>query len=154
MTLFRWLSLALAATALASCASSRAQQALDARADLIGLPREALFTCAGVPDRSRVDGFTEFATYQSEEFYGGSSVGVGFGTGFGRHSHTGVGVGFGYPLSTEFRSRYCEATFVIVSGVVTDVRYNAVSGYGTSRYGQCYNIVESCIAQFAPAPAG
>ena len=153
MTPFRWLFLAFAVTALASCASSRAQQALDARASLIGLPRDALFSCAGVPARSRIEGFREFATYQSEEFYGGSSVGVGFGTGFGRHSHTGVGVGFGYPLSTDFRSRYCEATFIIESGIVTDVRYNAVSGYGTSRYSQCYNIIESCIAQLAPAPA-
>jgi hypothetical protein len=137
----------LAAALLAGCANPRAEQALAAREALVGLERTELLACAGVPNRSRVEGDTEFFTYGSglvegrgQMFYGG---GV-FSGGFGRPSGH-----FVLTPGADFSSRYCEATFVLEDGVVRQVNYVAASGIGGARYEQCYFIIASCLDRVA-----
>lgn len=137
----------VAAAFLAGCANPRAERALAAREALVGLERTELLACAGVPNRSRVEGDTEFFTYGSELIEGRSRFLYGggvFSGGFGRpHGQ------FVLTPGTDFTSRYCEATFVLEDGVVRQVNYVAASGIGAARYEQCYFIVASCLDHIA-----
>src|SRR3546814_15251869 len=99
---------------LAACANPRADQAAYAQNALIGMPEEALLSCAGVPDRSRSAGGREYFTYQVEQI--DSYAYPAYGGGFYRPWY---GSRFGYPpLATEIRSRYCEAPFILQGGRV------------------------------------
>jgi hypothetical protein len=96
-----------------------------------------------VPNRSRVEGDTEFFTYGSELiegrgqlFYGGGVFSGGFGRPHGQ---------FVLTPGADFSSRYCEATFVLEDGLVVQVNYVAASGIGATRYEQCYFIIASCL---------
>lgn len=130
---------ALLAIGLAGCANSRAQQAEIARTALVGMPEEVLLSCAGVPDRSRSDGYRDYFTYESERLY--STPSASFGV-FGGSRHFGTGIGI--PFGTDVHSDMCEATFTLENGIVSNITYNTVPGIG-SRYGQCYYIVQSCL---------
>ena len=148
----RLLLLIAAAGALAGCANTRAEQAAAARDLLVGLERTQLLACAGVPERSRLEGDTEFFTYDSEQIrgYGRAYYGGGvFSGGYGRR----YGV-FAIPPAADFSSTYCEATFVLVDGAVAAVNYVGASGIGRARYAQCAYIVESCLDQVARGAAG
>src|SRR3546814_5728432 len=115
---------------LAACANPRADQAAYAQNALIGMPEEALLSCAGVPDRSRSAGGREYFTYQVEQI--DSYAYPAYGGGFYRPWY---GSRFGYPpLATEIRSRNCEATFILQGGRVSQLNYNTPTGYsGGSR---------------------
>jgi hypothetical protein len=145
------LSVALGA-GLAGCANPRAELALAARDALAGLERRELLACAGVPDRSREEGDTEFFTYDSQQiegragfYYGGGVFSGGYGRPYGR---------FALTPGADFTSQYCEATFVLESGVVERVTYVTASGVGSARYAQCYYIIESCLDSLAGERAG
>ena len=144
---FRVVALAGLASLMAGCTGRLAEQALLAQEALIGLERTELLSCAGVPERARVEGDTEFFTYHSEQIrgFGGGFYGSGVfsrGYGFRRGS-------FAVPAGADFSSTYCEATFVLVDGLVTRVNYVGASGVGRARFAQCAFIVQSCLAQMA-----
>lgn len=152
----RLLLLIGSALIVAGCANTRAEQAVAAQDLLIGLERTRLLACAGVPERSRVEGDTEFFTYDSEQIvgYGRSYYGGGvFSRGYGRRYGP-----FALSPGADFSSTYCEATFVLVDGVVEAINYVGASGIGRARYAQCAYIVEACLAQMtgggADAPSG
>ena len=139
------LFLTLAAGLLASCANPNADRAADARQVLVGMPKETLLSCAGVPQRSAVVDSSEFLTYTSANYGGGgpsTSVGVAGGSG-----GSGVGIGLGFPLfgGGGGYSSSCEANFTIRNGVVQQLNYTGSSGASAS-LGQCYRIVENCLA--------
>ncbi|EWY36211.1 hypothetical protein N825_29245 [Skermanella stibiiresistens SB22] len=145
------LMIAGAATLLAACANPNADKAADARQTLVGMPKETLLSCAGVPQRTAQVGDSEFMTYASAEYSGGgptTSFGVGGGSG-----GSGVGFGIGIPLFGGGGGGYsssCEATFTVRNGVVQQLSYTGSAGASAS-LGQCYRIVENCVAQ---VPAG
>lgn len=130
---------ALFAIGLAGCANPRSEQAVIARTALIGMPEEVLLSCAGVPDRSRSEGYRDYFTYMSERLY--STPRASFGV-FGGSGHFGTGIGIPYGMNVH--SDMCEATFTLENGIVSDITYNTVPGIG-SRYGQCYYIVQNCL---------
>jgi hypothetical protein len=138
------LFLALAAGFLASCANPNADRAADARQLLVGMPKETLLSCAGVPQRSATVDNSEFLTYSISDYSGGgpsTSFGVAGGSG-----GSGVGIGFGIPLTGGGGySTSCEANFTIRNGVVQQLNYTGSSGASAS-LGQCYRIVENCLA--------
>src|SRR3546814_4820799 len=85
--------LATIVAVLAACANPRADQAAYAQNALIGMPEEALLSCAGVPDRSRSAGGREYFTYQVEQIdsyaypaYGGGFYRPWYGSRFGYRS--------------------------------------------------------------------
>jgi hypothetical protein len=137
------LFLILAAGALASCANPNADRAADARQVLVGMPKETLLSCAGVPQRSAQIDNSEFLTYTSSDYSGGgpsTSIGVAGGSG-----GSGVGIGLGFPLFGGGYSSSCEANFTVRNGVVQQLNYTGSSGASAS-LGQCYRIVENCLA--------
>jgi hypothetical protein len=139
------LFLTLAVGLLASCANPNADRAADARQVLVGMPKETLLSCAGVPQRSAVLDNSEFLTYASSNYSGGgptTSFGVAGGSG-----GSGVGIGLGFPLfgGDGGYSSSCEANFTIRNGVVQQLNYTGSSGASAS-LGQCYRIVENCLA--------
>ncbi|WP_372394355.1 hypothetical protein ABMY26_04820 [Azospirillum sp. HJ39] len=134
-----------AAAALAGCANPAADEALVAQTALIGMPKETLLSCAGVPERQAAVDNREFFTYRSSRlvsypsppplgYYGGGWGWPYYGYGYG-------GAGYGYEVS----SYDCEATFSLRNGVVERVVYGGASG-GSARLGQCYAIVQNCVA--------
>lgn len=140
------LLLALAAPALASCASPQAEQAMAARSALVGMPKQTLLSCAGVPPRSRTEGGVEYYTYGSGDIRGFGNPSIGFGIGlFGGGSNVGGGIGFD-TAARDASSNYCEATFTIIDDRVSQINYSSFSGVGNARYAQCYNIVANCLA--------
>jgi hypothetical protein len=137
------LFLILAAGALASCADPNADRAADARQVLVGMPKETLLSCAGVPQRSAQVDNSEFLTYTSSDYSGGgpsTSIGVAGGSG-----GSGVGIGIGFPRVGGGYSSSCEANFTVRNGVVQQLNYTGSSGASAS-LGQCYRIVENCLA--------
>jgi len=137
------LFLILAAGALASCADPNADRAADARQVLVGMPKETLLSCAGVPQRTAQVDNSEFLTYTSSDYSGGgptTSFGVAGGSG-----GSGVGIGLGFPLYGGGYSSSCEANFTVRNGVVQQLNYTGSSGASAS-LGQCYRIVQNCLA--------
>jgi hypothetical protein len=137
------LFLILVAGALTSCADPNADRAADARQVLVGMPKETLLSCAGVPQRTAQVDNSEFLTYTSSDYSGGgptTSFGVAGGSG-----GSGVGIGLGFPLYGGGYSSSCEANFTVRNGVVQQLNYTGSSGASAS-LGQCYRIVQNCLA--------
>ncbi|MBB3264156.1 hypothetical protein FHW79_001771 [Azospirillum sp. OGB3] len=141
--------LGLAGALLASCATGPDPQiARRAQTELVGMPKERLLACAGVPARQAQAGGREYYTYVSDPGVavsplGGSSIGVG-GFGGGGSSGVGLGLGFGLPLGTSSPGM-CEATFVLgPGGTVEQVSYP-----GNASLSACTPIVQNCVP---PAP--
>src|SRR3954454_19673290 len=63
--LAKFLLFGTAAVALASCANPRADEALFAQQAFIGMPKQTLLSCAGVPERSTAIDNLEYYTYTS-----------------------------------------------------------------------------------------
>lgn len=126
---------------LVACANPAADQALYAQTALIGMPKQTLLSCAGVPDgQAAVDG-QEFFTYRSGRIvsYPATTMGGYWGPWYG------YGPAFPLYYGAEVRSYSCEATFTLRNGVVERLVYNGAPG-GGSTLGQCYFIVQNCLA--------
>ncbi len=138
----RWLVLA-GFGAIGACANPAAEQAMYAQNALVGMPKQTLLSCAGVPNRVAVEGNREYFTYISNRLVSYPAWG-GYGGYWGRP----YGYGYGWPgyYATDVYSVDCQATFTLRNGVVDQVVYGGAS-YGSSRLGQCYAIVQNCLAQ-------
>lgn len=125
---------------LGACANPAAERATAAQTALVGMPEQALLACAGVPDRTAVQGDIEYFTYDRSGTggYGWPSASVGVGG--GSSSGVGVGVGFGFPVFGGGRSNDCEATFTLRNGVVQQLQYRAGDSVAA-----CAPIVQSCL---------
>jgi hypothetical protein len=159
MTLsFKLSSLPLVAVlALAGCANQAADQALYAQRAFVGMPKQVLLSCAGVPDReARVDN-VEYYTYNSERVTSTPSVHGGWGgPGWGPYGWHRPWWGFDYPYANDIETRSCKATFTLKDGVVERVIYGGATENGSARLGQCYTIVQNCLGtgpESGPAPA-
>lgn len=136
------------ALALAGCANPQADQAILAQSALVGMPKQTLLSCAGVPDRSAVLDGAEYFTYNRRSASGGGgglspSVGIGGSTG---GSGVGLGVGVGFPLFGGGSDPGCAATFTLRGGVVRQLTY------GSGSAGACYPLVQNCLALAPPPP--
>ena len=116
---------------LSGCVFQRARTAQSAKSALVGLTKDELLSCAGVPTRSeRVNG-REYLTYVG----GGDSRGSIVSR---RDGSDRVSV-----YSTQ--QRYCEATFILKDGVVQKVFYRGRTGGLLTEGEQCAFIVEGCL---------
>jgi hypothetical protein len=138
--------LGAAAIALASCANPRADQALFAQQAFIGMPKQTLLSCAGVPERSTTIDNLEFFTYTSNRTVAYENYVPYMGPG------RFYGYGYGYPYYGGFAPTYdlrnfsCQATFTLRNGVVEQLVYGDPEGLGPSQLAQCQTIIESCLA--------
>ncbi|MBP2303155.1 hypothetical protein [Azospirillum picis] len=135
-------ALGLGAASLAGCANPSADQAMFAQTALIGMPKETLLTCAGVPNRQATVDNREYFTYNSSRIVSYPSPPIGY-YGWGPRYY---GYGYGWPdYGYEVTSYDCQATFSLRNGIVERVVYGGASG-GSARLGQCYAIVQNCLA--------
>ncbi|QQP89439.1 hypothetical protein IGS68_26275 [Skermanella sp. TT6] len=131
--------LALAAAVLGGCANPRTEAAARANTALVGMPKELLYSCAGVPDRTQQVGDSELLTFvrgmtytQVETDYDDVAIG-------GRR--------FIRPRTSVHRQNFmCEATFTVRDGIVERLDYNQGRDLES-----CGTIVETCMAVI-PAP--
>ena len=136
------LCLGVSAVLLAACATGPgAEVAQRAQIELIGMPRDQLFACAGVPERQASAGGRDYYTYVARPaaaYSPSSSIGIGAGS-FGGGGGVGLGLGFGVPVGGG--SAGCEATVVLGrSGAVEQVSYPAGAPLSA-----CAPIVENCL---------
>ncbi|PWR24119.1 hypothetical protein [Zavarzinia compransoris] len=151
--------LALAAAGgLAGCASPRADAALEAQNNLVGMSKATLLSCAGAPAAAMAASPTEeVLTYESRSVRGyrsGPSFGLGI---FGGSGHVGYGMGFPIFGGADYvdDSENCRASFTLRNGVVTKVVYGGTDQRTAQRLEQCYQILENCLQRPAVAsPAG
>lgn len=136
---------------LGACANPQADQALYAQQAFVGMPAQTLLSCAGVPDRQATVDNLDYFTYSSERIVtrttpAFASVRPYWHPYHGWRYSPAFGMGWHHD-QTEIESRDCEATFTLRNGVVERVVYNSASAGPSARLGQCYQIVQTCLAQ-------
>lgn len=128
-----------AALVLAGCANPRSEAAARAGTELIGIPKEMLYSCAGVPDREQQVGDRERITYVRGSTYTHVEV-----------DNDDIVIGgrrLFRPQTTVHRQNFqCEATFTLHDGVVEKLDYSEGRDLEL-----CGTIVETCVA-VVPAP--
>jgi hypothetical protein len=136
-------ALGLTGLAMAGCASPTRDAALRAPTALVGMPRERLLACAGVPERQAGEGEREFFSYSARSSGTGGFSGLGLGVGGGGGSHgggVGIGLGLGLPLFGGYGVDECRATVTLRGGVVESIAWSAGSDLAT-----CGAIVAACV---------
>src|ERR1043166_6244050 len=114
------IGLAVAAGGLTGCAIERAQLAHDAQSRMVGLTKEQVLSCMGVPAAKAAEGATEVRPYNSGNAY---TTGSGFG------------------ISSR---RYCTVNVGMSGGRVSRINYSGPTGALLSAGEQCAYPVQNC----------
>src|SRR4051794_8721769 len=144
----KFILLGAAVITLVSCANPRADEALFAQQAFIGMPKQTLLSCAGVPERSTTIDNLEYFTYTSSRTIAYQS----YDPYMWPSRYYGYGYGYGYPYWGGFAPTYdirtysCQATFTLRNGVVERLVYGGPEGIGPSQLAQCQTIIETCLA--------
>lgn len=136
--------LPVAGLLLAGCALQRAQDASDAKAALVGMPKEQLLACMGPPASVGKVGSTDVWSYE---------LGNGRTDSFGTVSVWGTrgqASGFSSNVTT---SRFCRVDVVMSAGQVSRVNYSGPTGGLLTAGEQCAFAVENCLHDATAAPA-
>jgi hypothetical protein len=118
---------------LAGCAVQRAETARKAKVDMVGLPKERVLACMGVPQNQMTVGETEVWSYQSGN---GEQIGSVFASG-------GNGFASGFGVSER---RFCNVSIVMTKGAVSAVNYSGPTGGVLTAGEQCAFAVQNCAA--------
>ena len=128
-----------AALILTGCVNPRSEAAARAGTELVGIPKEMLYSCAGVPDRTQLVGDRERLTYVRRSTYTHVET-----------DYDDIDIGgrrWFRPRTTVHRQNFrCEATFTLHNGMVEQLDY--AEGRDLEL---CGTIVETCVAM-VPAP--
>jgi hypothetical protein len=147
---------AVATIALASCTANtanpavqRSQVAQDAQDKMIGLKKEQVLACMGIPANKATEGATEVWSYNSGS---GKVVGGSFGSsttngsvtssipGYATGQANTVGLGVGVASR-----RFCTVNVVMTNGLVTKVNYVGPTGGLLTPGEQCAFAVQNCV---------
>lgn len=124
---------------LTGCANPRSEAAARAGTELIGIPKDMLFSCAGVPDRVEQAGDRERVIYVRNSTLTHVEV-----------DNDGIVIGgrrLFRPRTTVHRQNFqCEAIFTLYDGMVEQLDYSPGRDLEL-----CGTIVETCVA-VVPAP--
>jgi hypothetical protein len=143
----RFLGIIALGVMLAGCAIQRSQVAQEARASMVGMTKEQVFTCMGPAPTKASEGATEIWSYPSGNGYQASTViassdGNINGTRTGNYVSGNVNtLGTATGVSTR---RYCVVNIVIQAGVVSQVNYTGPTGGLLTGGEQCAFAVEAC----------
>jgi len=129
--------LALAAL-LPGCAMQRAQQAAEARQQMLGLSRQDVLACAGIPAQRASEGSVEVWLYPSGNGHTDTQSTASV--------HGGNGVTSGHQTDVTTR-RYCIVNVAMTAGRVSRVTYTGPSGGLFAADEQCAYAVRNCIRQ-------
>jgi len=140
MAMIRSMGVVLGAVfVLTGCANPRSEAAARAGTELVGMPKDMLYSCAGVPDRVQQVDDRERITYARGSTYTHVEV-----------DNDDIFLGgrrFYRPRTTVHRQNFqCEATFTLHDGVVEKLDYSEGRDLEL-----CGTIVETCVA-VVPAP--
>ena len=128
----------------AGCADTGADAALAAQSALVGMPKDTLLGCAGVPQRQAVSGPLEYLTYQTGSVtYYPPQPPIGYpwgGYGWGRGGLDYDPWDYYPPVPGDVQDNRCQATFTLKDGVVEQLVYRS------SAVGSCAPIVQNCLA--------
>jgi outer membrane protein assembly factor BamE (lipoprotein component of BamABCDE complex) len=117
-----------AALLLSGCAFQRAQEAQDARAQMVGMSKEQVLACMGPPVNKAAEAMTEVWAYNS-----------GNGTTVTDASYGRLG---GSAISS---SRFCNINVVMNKGQVAAVNYTGPTGGLLTAGEQCAYAVDACV---------
>jgi hypothetical protein len=123
----------LALLLVAGCAYQDSHVAQSAQQGLIGVSKADLDMCAGLPTKSeRIDNTTEMRSYE-------------------RSAETNSGINLTFPVIgggvAIGAGGYCHATFKLVDGRVTELRYSGETSELGLPNGVCAPIVRGCVVQ-------
>jgi outer membrane protein assembly factor BamE (lipoprotein component of BamABCDE complex) len=117
-----------AAVLLSGCAIQRAQEAQDARAQMVGMSKEQVLACMGPPVNKATEGMTEVWAYNSGN---GTTV---TDASYGRFGGTAVS-----------SNRFCNINVVMTKGQVATVNYTGPTGGLLTAGEQCAYAVDACV---------
>ena len=136
---------------LAGCAVQNAQTAAQAKTQMVGLTKEEVLECMGIPASKMKEGKTEVWAYNS----GGSTFGVA--STFGQSNMQGNAYGTpaganinAYSTSTAVsvghsHHRYCIVNVVFNHGKVTTLNYVGRTGGIVTKGAECSYAVAACV---------
>jgi hypothetical protein len=121
---------------LSACAAAQLSQiSHDAQEQMVGLPKESVLACMGVPGKTHKEGKTEVWDYMS----GGSSSTVAVGNLYNAgNNSTAVAGG----IKTNY---YCVVSVVMKEGIVTQINYSGPAGTRMHPNTQCAYAVTNCV---------
>jgi hypothetical protein len=145
--MMRILVVLLLCVASASCAVQRSQIAQEARASMVGMTKEQVFTCMGPAPTKAAEGATEIWSYPSGNGFQ-STTAVASTDGNFSATRSGSNVSgtvntFGTASGISTR-RFCTVNIVIQGGVVSQVNYSGPTGGILTGGEQCAFAVEAC----------
>ncbi len=135
------------ATVLASCAVQRAQVAQEAQDKMIGLRKDQVLACMGIPANKASEGATEVWSYNSgngavvASTFGSSTTNLAVNSGPGYATGNANTFGSGVGVSSR---RFCTVNVVMTDGVVTKVNYAGPTGGLLTSGEQCAFAVQNC----------
>jgi hypothetical protein len=141
-------ALALPLLALTACAMQRAQDAEEAQRRMIGLTKERVFACMGIPNRKATEGNIEIWSYKSGNEHRETSS---HRTTFSAKRYVsdddvtdvfGSSFGLGDSVSEK---RFCTVQIVMTDGKVEAVHYNGPTGGFLTDDEQCAYAVRNCL---------
>ena len=143
----RTLAIVAAGLALSGCAIQRSQVAQEARASMVGMTKEQVFTCMGPAQTKSSEGATEIWSYPSGNGYQSTAVVASADSNFNA-TRTGNDIsgnvntlGTANGVSTR---RFCVVNIVIQGGAVSQVNYTGPTGGILTGGEQCAFAVEAC----------
>ena len=129
---FRSPILCLAALVLSACVFQRADDAAAAKTKMIGMSKEQVLACMGVPKQRMQESATEVWSYYSSD---------GYANAVGQSYRTGSVSTFG-----SFHERsFCTVNVVMVNGQVSALNYSGPSGGLLAPDEQCGYAVKHCV---------
>jgi len=134
------LAVFICALIVAGCAIMRAKEANEAQVTMVGMSKEQILACMGVPAGKAVEGATEVWSYNS-----GNGQTVGFGTSSASVSG-GRGYATGYGTSSMVtQQRFCTVNVTMVNGRVDRINYVGPTGGLITQGEQCAFAIENCV---------
>jgi hypothetical protein len=124
---------------LSGCAYQRAEEAQEAKGKLVGMNKEQVFTCMGIPKKKAKEGETEIWSYKSGNGY---AIKNKSSTSTGLSRNWNAGLSFGHETR---ENRYCKVEIVMKENIVINVLYSGPTGGFFTEDEQCAYAVRNCL---------
>lgn len=126
---------------MGGCAMQRAADAETAQKIMVGMDKEQVFTCMGIPQKKASEGDTEIWAYDSgDKRSARSKQKISTSKGFADSITAGLG------LEDEVRtSRFCKVQIVLRNDHVTTIHYTGPTGGFLTEDEQCAYAVRNCL---------
>lgn len=143
---------ALILTCVAGCSIQRAQQAQDAQTKMVGMPKEKILACMGIPAAKAAEGATEVWSYNSGNGYsqtvgGGSAntTATGVANNVGNTTYGTANANTDSSFFAIGQKRFCTVNVVMNADHVSAVNYSGPTGGILTKGEQCAFAVENCV---------